>query len=381
MLTFFQKKLVSAAITCVSIFVIFAFAAGFLFLLSEFLNYFRSVIWPLAAAAIAAVILQPFVDFLVSKFKFSPLWATISVFAILTILLASVAILALPKLSSEISAIASEVPSLLKRFGAWLAERFPNMKGYIAQKIAELEGTDISKATLNSAFGTIKNLFNTALSATSGAVGVAAFCAAFAVAPIYLFYMLTLKTDLWEKLEQNMSFLSPTTREDAVFFARRFAEIMTSFFRGQLLIAFIMGILFGTGLWIAGVKFGFLMGFIVGMLNIIPYFGTIIGLSTILPTAFFQDGGSLLLVGVSLAIFIGVQLVEAYLLTPKIMGNRTGMHPMAIIFSVFFWGVALNGILGMILAIPLSAFISAAWGRIRVRMSGNTLSDPELPQA
>ena len=136
---------------------------------------------------------------------------------------------------------------------------------------------------------------------------------------------------------------------------------MQSFFRGQLLIAAIMGLLLGTGLKIAGVKFGFMLGFSAGLLNIIPYFGTIIGLGTILPMAFFQEGGGIILCAVALGIFIVVQLIEGYILTPKIMGDKTGLHPTIIIFSVFFWGTALNGILGMILAIPFSAFVVAAY--------------------
>ena len=65
--------------------------------------------------------------------------------------------------------------------------------------------------------------------------------------------------------------------------------------------------------------------------------------------------------GAVIAVFTVVQMIEAYLLTPKIMGDRTGLHPMAVIVAVFFWGTALNGIMGMILAIPLTAFLVVLW--------------------
>ena len=165
----------------------------------------------------------------------------------------------------------------------------------------------------------------------------------------------------------RLSFLSESKRDDIVFFVRRFTEIMTAFFRGQLLIALIMGLLIGFGLWIAGVRFGFLLGFCAGMLNLIPYLGTIIGLGTIIPVSLFQDSGGCLLATISLSVFCAVQCFEGYILTPRIMGNRTGLHPTVIIFSVFFWGIALDGILGMIFAIPFSAFIVCAWDRISVR--------------
>ena len=191
---------------------------------------------------------------------------------------------------------------------------------------------------------------------------------AFAVTPIYLFYLLKGNYNFLQKLESNLPFLSPSMRDDIIFFVRKFTEILTSFFRGQLVIAVIMGLLYGTGLTIAGVKFGFLLGIFAGFLNIVPYLGTIIGLSTILPTAFFQTDGGLILAAVALAIFIAVQMLEGYVLTPKIMGDRTGLHPTVIIFAVFFWGVAFGGILGMIMAIPLTAFIVTVWMRIMEKL-------------
>ena len=85
------------------------------------------------------------------------------------------------------------------------------------------------------------------------------------------------------------------------------------------------------------------------------------GLSFTLPLAFFQTDGGWALLALTLVVFILVQNIEGWLLTPKIMGDRTGLHPVAIIFAVFFWGAAFDGILGMILAIPLTAFFVTAW--------------------
>jgi predicted PurR-regulated permease PerM len=73
------------------------------------------------------------------------------------------------------------------------------------------------------------------------------------------------------------------------------------------------------------------------------------------------------MVGGVVFVFSAVQAIEAYLLTPRIMGDRTGLHPMAVILAIFFWGIALDGILGMILAIPLTAFLVVAWRLARER--------------
>ena len=92
-----------------------------------------------------------------------------------------------------------------------------------------------------------------------------------------------------------------------------------------------------------------------------------LGLATALPVAYLQPEGGLTLVLITLGVFVVVQLIEGYLLTPRIMGDATGLHPMVIIVAIFFWGTALDGILGMVLAIPLTAFGFVAWQLLRKR--------------
>ena len=106
---------------------------------------------------------------------------------------------------------------------------------------------------------------------------------------------------------------------------------------------------------------GLIIGLIVGVFNIVPYLGTIVGLAVTLPLAFLQPEGGWRLVGLVLLVKIFVQAIEGWVLTPKIMGDRTGLHPITIIVAIFFWGTAFNGVLGMLLAIPLTAFFVTAW--------------------
>ena len=123
----------------------------------------------------------------------------------------------------------------------------------------------------------------------------------------------------------------------------------------------VTGILYAIGFSIVGLKYGFVLGLMLGFLNIVPYLGAMIGLATTIPLAYFQPGGGLGLVVAVLAVISVVQLIESYLLTPRIMGDRTGLHPLTIIVAIFFWGSALGGISGMILAIPLTAFLVSFW--------------------
>lgn len=150
-------------------------------------------------------------------------------------------------------------------------------------------------------------------------------------------------------------------RADVVFLAREFAGIIFSFFRGQLVIGLIMGALLAAGFSLVGLRFGLCLGLAIGVLNIVPYLGTIVGLIVVLPLAFFQPDGGWTLVGLVLLVKIVVQAIEAWFLTPRIMGERTGLHPVVIIVAIFFWGTALGGVLGMVLAVPLTAFFVTTW--------------------
>jgi predicted PurR-regulated permease PerM len=184
------------------------------------------------------------------------------------------------------------------------------------------------------------------------------------VLPIYFTFFLMADPHRFAKAEELLPFFKKETRDDVLFLLREFVNMVVAFFRGQLIVALLQGILFAIGFSIAGLRYGFVLGLMLGFLNIIPYLGSVVGLAVALPLAYFQSGGGWILLAAVLLVFTVVQMIEGYLLTPKIMGDRTGLHPMAIIVAIFFWGSALEGILGMILAIPLTAFL-VVFGRLR----------------
>ncbi len=202
--------------------------------------------------------------------------------------------------------------------------------------------------------------------AWSSLLGLFAKITYLAVIPIYLFYFLSSNRNLIDDLEGELGFLSTSVKEDVVFLIREFVGIMVAFFRGQLLIGLLMGIGYAIGFSISGLKFGIALGLLFGLLNIVPYLGSIVGIVTALLVAYLQPGGIsetgqwTVLLGCGIS-FVVVQLIESYYLTPKIMGKQTGLHPVVVIVSIFFWGSALGGILGMIFGIPLTAFIIIAW--------------------
>jgi predicted PurR-regulated permease PerM len=270
--------------------------------------------------------------------------------------------------------VAGQISDLVEAFPAWwermqaaFHERWPQVVRFLeenplGQRIrATVEG---QQALL---LHNLQVVGGKALSAGAGLLHGIGVLLAWAVTPVYLIFFLMAKREPLDRLDEMLPFLKPDTRKDVIFLAREFVNIIVAFFRGQLIIAFMQGLLFAIGFSLAGLKFGFVLGLVLGLLNIIPYLGNIVGLGVALPLAWFQDGGGPWTLLWVLLVFMAVQLIEGYLLTPRIMGDRTGLHPMAIIVAVFFWGSALEGILGMILAIPLTAFLVVFWRLVRER--------------
>lgn len=336
---------------------------------------FSGVLWPLISAGIMALILMPLVRLLERRLHFSRLASVFAIFGVFLVVVTGLAVTVVPPVISQLIDFISFLPKLWenaiaygeRNYPQWVetAQRYlanPTIKNTVDKFIAEAQ----SLAT--HAIPSLK-------AAGYGVLNLFAVLTSLAVVPIYLFFFLLSSGDPTKNLGDHLNFLKPNLRADIVFLVREFISIIVSFFRGQLIIGLIMGVMLALGFTVIGLKFGLFIGLMLGILNIVPYLGTIIGLTIALPLAFFQPEGGIQLVGLVLGVFILVQNIEGWFLTPKIMGDRTGLHPVTIIFSIFFWGTALGGILGMILAIPLTAFFVTAWRLVKLKYL-STLTNP-----
>jgi predicted PurR-regulated permease PerM len=158
----------------------------------------------------------------------------------------------------------------------------------------------------------------------------------------------------WDLFVERFASLVPRRHAEVVGqLARESSEVLRSFLRGQLLVMLILGLLYAIGLWAVGLDLGILIGVIAGLLTFVPYLGpaTVIVLGGIAALAQYGDWQHL--AGVGLVFALG-QVVESYWLTPKLVGGRIGMHPVAVIFAVLAGG-QLFGFLGMLLALPVAA--------------------------
>ncbi len=362
-----QRKLVGFAISFAAIVGICALIAFGVVRLGHFFSKFSNVFWPIASAGILALILRPVVALFVRKLKLRRLSAVILLYGLVVLVVTGILLAFVPAIVSQIIDFIAYVPTLWNNTLLWGEQHFPDWLAQIRRYTANPTVKNALDGLLAQAQDMITHIVPSLKSAGAGLFGIFGFIASLAIVPVYLFFfLLSDNEDPTRSLPKHLSFLNTQHRDDVTFLIREFIGIIVAFFRGQLLIGLIMGVLLALGFSIAGLKFGLALGLMVGLINIVPYLGSILGLSVVLPLALFQsDGGGIGLLGTCLGIFVAVQAIEGWLLTPRIMGKQTGLHPVAIIFAVFFWGEAFNGILGMLLAVPLTAFFVTAWRLLR----------------
>ncbi len=369
-----QRATVAAAATIAAAAVILAAVVALFWAIGSFFAAFSNVFLPLAVAAVLAFVLRPYYGLLNERLRFPKILAVAVVLLSLLVPVAGFAWFFGAMAASQIGGLVEALPEARDRLLAWASERLPELTerleaNPLAARLREAI-EEIDPASLIPGVGMVGD---TAVEVFQSIGAGLASLFAWAVLPVYLCFFLIVEPDRFRKLDHVFPFLKPKTRADVIYLIQEFIDILVAFFRGQLVIAFLQGALFAVGFSVAGLRYGLVLGLALGFLNIIPYLGSIVGLAVALPIGYWQEGGGLQLVVWVLVVFALVQAIEAYVLTPRIMGDRTGLHPMAIIVAVFFWGSALNGIAGMILAIPLTAFLVVFWRLARERYIGEVL--------
>jgi len=208
----------------------------------------------------------------------------------------------------------------------------------------------------------------------------------FAMVPIYLYYFLKESDAIKRGWTDYVPLRASSFKDQVVDTLREVNGYLISFFRGQVLVAFIDGILVGIALTIFQLPYGLLIGVFMAFLGIIPYIGNIICLIPACIIAYFYGANEPFglsqwgyVIGV-LAIFIIVQQINSLVTAPKIVGDSVGLHPMSVIFSMLFWSLLLGGFLGALLAVPLTAAVKVLFRRyVWDRQSPNS-TPPQLGQ-
>lgn len=323
---------------------------------------FHNLILPLAVAGILALVLYPVIDFLEARLRMSRLAATTLILAALSISLVGVLVLVVPAVAQEIVDFSAVAPDLVAGWRDYLIRRFPDLSKVVSGYVKD--------ATLGNVLPNLEDTGQTIKASIGLLIGLS-------FVPLFLFFTLLSGDRIRSQAAELLSVFNPATQKKVLYFMDVFVEQVTAFFQGQLIIAVLMGTLFAMAFATIGLKLGILVGLVLGLLNVVPYLGTLVGLLLVLPLAWLQPGGGIRLLGFCLVVFAVVQLIESWVLTPKIMANRTGLHPALVVIAVIFWGTALGGILGMILAVPLTAFIVAIWSQVKSGLTRGMHSDQD----
>jgi predicted PurR-regulated permease PerM len=361
LLTVSQRRVVGFALTLLAFLGSFALIVTAFYVLGQLIGFFSSVLWPLAVAGILALLLRPLVEALERRLEIRRVAAVILLYVVFVLLVTAALVIVVPPVAEQSITLINLLPGVWANLVNYLQEHYPHWVELAKRQLANPAVRNVvdnlaseSRAIFSHAAPSLKAAFG-------GLFDVLGFVTHIAIIPVYLFFFLLMRGEPTGNFGRNLTFLSPGVRNDVVFLISEFVSIIESFFRGQLLIGLSMGVLFALGFSLIGLKAGLFIGLALGILNIVPYLGTIIGLGIALPLAFFQPGGGWQLVGLVLLVKAIVQCIESWILTPKIMGHHTGLHPVMIIVAIFFWGTAFGGVLGMLLAVPLTAFFVTAW--------------------
>ncbi len=356
-----QQRTIAAAATTIAGFIIVAAVLGLFWGLAVFVRAFSGVFLPLAVAGVVALVFQPYYQWLQIRLRLPvPLAVASLILSVLVPVVIFVTFFGFI-IVREVVGLFSQIPVWWERLLQALEQHWPEVTAFFAENPMGEKVSQILDGLGPMSAAALEHFASASVAAGSSVVGWTATMLSWAVAPVYFVFFLVMKRKEVSRLDENLPFLKEETRGDVVFLTSEFVNIIVAFFRGQIIVAFLQGVLLAIGFSLVGLNYGLVLGLLLGFLNVIPYLGSMLGLSITIPLAYFQAGGGLSTLSGVIVVLLIVQTIEGYVLTPKIMGDRTGLHPMAIIFAVFFWGTALGGILGMILAIPLTAFLVVCW--------------------
>lgn len=356
-----QRATIAAAVTLGAVLVLLVVFSAFVWGLARFVGVFQNVLLPPVVAGILAMLLRPYYTRLVRICRGSRAGGLALFFLSALIPLGVFIWFAGVFVANELLRLFEDLPSMLDAMLEAGRSLWPQVAALLEKYglMSEFDGLleNPGKMAANVLRASWERMSQPIVQMFQSVTGLLAW----AVVPLYLAFFLMARPFEPSQISQFLPFLKEETREDVIYLFDQFIGILLTFFRGQIIIALAQGVLFAAGFALVGFPYSIVVGMMLGLLNIIPYLGSIVGLGVALPLAYFGDDGGFLRVGLTLAVFGAVQAIEGYVLTPRIMGNRTGLHPALIIFAVFFWGVALGGILGMMLAIPLTAFAVVFW--------------------
>jgi predicted PurR-regulated permease PerM len=325
----------------------------------------RSIAVPFLLALILAYFLDPAADYLESR-KFSRPLAVCTVFAIFLVAAAAVFAFLIPAVRSEVALMQKALPAYAERL-------YSAVPAPLAEFLGIAGGEDL-KGLVDRAIDAGRNLSSDVLKqiavflsrAFSSTFGFLLAVLGYFIIPVYLFYLLR----DFDRMKAGVAdLIPPRHRRQILDLGGEIDGVLSGFIRGQLSVCLVLAVLYSLGLAVIGIDLALVIGIISGMAFIIPYLGTILGIiaATIMAALKFHD---LLHPLMAVGWFLLVQGLEGAVITPFLVGDRVGLHPLATILAVLIGG-ELFGFLGLLLAVPVAASANVLWRRLLANYRGS----------
>lgn len=321
-------------------------SAGLLYLLSP-------ILLPFAFSAIFAYLGDPLVDKLeslrIKSWRPGRTLSVVVVFASLSIALIALLLVIIPGIESQISLFFRKLPEYFRWVNEQLIPRLQQSWHFDVQPVDGNKLIDMLKQHWQKAGGIMATVISSV--SRSGTV-IVEWLMNLLLIPVITFYLLR----DWDELVVKIHDLIP--RRYALTISRLATEsdqVLGAFVRGQLYVMMALGMIYSFGLWLVGLDLSLLIGMIAGLVSFVPYLGSIVGIVVASSAALLQFHEPIYLLPVSLVFLVG-QSIEGMLLTPWLVGDQIGLHPVAVIFAIMAGG-QLFGFLGVLLALPVASVV------------------------
>jgi predicted PurR-regulated permease PerM len=415
-----QRKMMWAALTAFFVVVLIVILAGVIWAGTSIVSFLQPILIPVAIAAILTYLLDP----LVTKMSRGTLTRTKAIallFAIAFFALGGLAAWLVPTISVQSANFARQIPSYTERARDYIVDfiyRFDRTFGFLSagqtksasksltnfligpgpspshgQTTASPTASPQATAPVTQVIGPsqpklssaerqriqayvekqmpklqdalptlLGKLWDILKRSIGGFLGATGFLLSLILVPVYLFFLLKEKPRIEERWTDYLPLRASPLKDEVAEVISQINTYVVAYFRGQLLVCLVDGILIGTALTIFGLNFAAVIGAMVVVLTMIPYIGIIICWVPAVLIAAFQWGDWMHPIGVTV-IFIVIQNLEGLFYAPRIVGNYVGLHPMTVIVSIFVWGLIIGGVIGPLLAVPLTATLKVLFGR------------------
>jgi len=382
-----QLRIFWFALTAFSIALTVAILVGAIWGIGKFLNLLSPVLWPLAIAVVVAYLFDPAVNWLERR-GISRTWGVTIVFVIVFCVFSGVLASVIPQMVKESQKLVKKIPDYTtwveQRFSDWADRASKAASGATSQNTNAPPAASSSTSTNSAESSEIKPISSSSsqragqihnriiasaadwfekaastigswvLSELAKATALIDVLVALILIPIYSFYFLREKRWIRANWTHYLPLRDSRAKEEVVFIIDSINQYMIAFFRGQILVAICSGVLYTIGFLSIGLDYAFLLGFLCLLLTMVPFLGPLISfiISLILTALQFADWFHPLMI---VLVFTVVVSLENFFYSPRIMGNRVGLHPLVIIVAVLIGITFLGGLLGGVLAIPLAA--------------------------